>query len=172
MMRLLAMMLMLFGIWGCDTGPRSQPVPDPVALKEDLIGANRILTDSEREDIRHLLTRKQWNMDSTGTGLRYSIYRKGEGPRVETGKVVTLAYEISLITGKVCYTSAQKGPKTFTVGKGGVESGLEEAVLLMRQGDRARLVLPSHLAHGLPGDGDCIPRRAVVIYDIEITSVR
>jgi len=170
-MKVLPFFFLMLMALGCHTDQKPQPVTDPVALKEDLMDANRIMTHSERDDIERYMARKQWQMDSTGTGLRYSIYKKGSGPMVETGKRVTLNYELSLITGKVCYTSAQKGPKSFTVGKGGVESGLEEAVLMLRQGDRAKLILPSHLAHGLPGDGDCIPRRAVVIYDVEVTTV-
>lgn len=170
-MRILSFLLILPMAIGCVSDPQPLPITDPVAIKEDLMDANRIMTENERTDIAYYMARKDWHMDSTGTGLRYSIYRKGTGPMVGTGKRVTLNYEMSLITGTVCYTSAQNGPKSFTVGKGGVESGLEEAVLLLRQGDRAKLILPSHLAHGLPGDGDCIPRRAVVIYDVEVTAV-
>lgn len=165
---------LLFGLqlmMACDADPQTQPVANAAALKEDLMDANRIMSHSERDDIARYIARKQWQMDSTGTGLRYSVYQNGMGPKVETGNTVTLDFEISLITGSVCYTSAKMGPKRFTVGKGGVESGIEEAVLLLHQGDRAKLILPSHLAHGLPGDGSCIPRRAVVIYDVTLTSV-
>lgn len=44
------------------------------------------------------------------------------------------------------------GAKRFLIGQGGVEIGLEEAVLHLRKGDRATLILPSHLAHGLRDD--------------------
>ena len=60
---------------------------------------------------------------------------------------------------------------SFKVGFGGVESGLEEGVLLLRTGDKARFIMPPHLAHGLIGDGDCIPMRAIIIYDVELVRV-
>jgi FKBP-type peptidyl-prolyl cis-trans isomerase len=43
--------------------------------------------------------------------------------------------------------------------------------LLLRVGDKARFILPSHLAHGVPGDGVKIPRRATIIYDLELINI-
>jgi len=58
------------------------------------------------------------------------------------------------------------------VGHGGVESGLEEAVLLLHAGDKARIIIPSHLAYGLVGDDDKIPARATLIYEIELIELK
>ena len=52
-----------------------------------------------------------------------------------------------------------------------VESGLHEGVQLMRVGDKSRMIMPPHLAHGILGDGDCIPRRAIIIYDVELLNI-
>jgi FKBP-type peptidyl-prolyl cis-trans isomerase len=60
----------------------------------------------------------------------------------------------------------------FQIGHGGVETGLEEAILLMKVGDRAKLVIPSHLAHGFFGDDERIPPRATLIYDIKIVNLK
>jgi FKBP-type peptidyl-prolyl cis-trans isomerase len=57
------------------------------------------------------------------------------------------------------------------VGKGGVESGLEEGILLLHEGDKARFVLAPHLAHGLIGDENRIPPRSIIIYYIELLAV-
>jgi FKBP-type peptidyl-prolyl cis-trans isomerase len=55
----------------------------------------------------------------------------------------------------------------FEVGKGGIENGLEEAILQLHLGDQAVIILPSHLAFGLLGDQKKIPQRATVIYEID-----
>ena len=56
----------------------------------------------------------------------------------------------------------------FTVGKGEVISGLEEGILLLHIGDKAKFIIPSHLAYGLLGDDNEIPTKATLIYDIEV----
>lgn len=111
-------------------------------------------------------------MNKTGTGLRYLIYKKGEGVKAEKEKFVKIKYKVNLITGTPCYSSEKEGPKEFLIGKAEVESGLEEGILLMRVGDKAKFIIPSHLAFGLLGDEDKIPKRATLVYDVELMDVR
>ena len=56
----------------------------------------------------------------------------------------------------------------FVVGHGGVESGLEEAVLHLHYGDEAEIVIPSHLAYGLTGDGNKIPINSTIVYKVKV----
>ena len=155
----------------CDTQPEQKQPIDPAKYKKSLVKANKGLVELEEDDIENYIKRQNWDMLETGSGLRYLIYEHGTGKQVEEGKVVQCAYETSLLTGKTCYTSEQLGPKEFLVGRGGVESGLEEAVLLFREGDRVKIILPSHLAFGLVGDDDCIPKKSVLVYDLEVRNV-
>jgi FKBP-type peptidyl-prolyl cis-trans isomerase len=110
-------------------------------------------------------------MEETGSGLWVGIYQKGSGPRVEFGKLVTIEYSIMLLNGELIYSSATEGKKVFVVGRGGVEAGLEEGILLLREGDKARLIMPPHLAHGFHGDGERIPRRATIVYELELIGI-
>lgn len=68
------------------------------------------------------------------------------------GDLVTVDFEISLLDGTICYSSSENGPESFIVEKADIESGLHEAMQLMCTGDRAKFILPSHMAHGLIGD--------------------
>ena len=110
-------------------------------------------------------------MNETKTGLRYMVYENGHGPLAKKDNIVRLNYSVKLLTGELCYSSMKLGPKEFRVGKGGVENGLEEAILFLKKGDRAKIIIPSHLAFGLLGDGNKIPQRSTIIYEIEITNI-
>lgn len=142
----------------------------PKTLNDSIITYNKAITGTESQEIEDFIARYHWKMKETGTGLRYMIYRPGNGPKSIPGKTAVLKYEVRLLTGDLIYTSAQDGLKEFVIGHGNVESGLEEGILLLRTGDRAKFIVPSHLAFGLLGDQKKIPQRATLVYDIEFIS--
>lgn len=149
------------------TQQSSQSV-DAKQRKESVEKANRYIVIQENEAINDYIGRHQMDVVKTGTGLRYRIVKQGDTELIKRGDVVSMDYEVRLLTGDLLYSSKEYGKKTFLVGKGGVESGLEEAVLHLHKGDVADIIIPSHLAFGLLGDGDKVPPRAALIYKIRI----
>lgn len=141
-------------------------------VKDKLVEANKIYVKRESDEIEQYILHRGWDMESTGTGLRYMITKKGSGPVILPEKQVKVNYKISLLDGTVCYTSDSLGSRVFVVGMDNVESGLHEGIQLLHVGDKAVFVLPSHLAHGLLGDESKIPPRSSVIYDIEVLDMR
>lgn len=139
--------------------------------KESLEEVNKLLVDKDTELIKSYVDRRGWKMQLTESGLWYMIYETGSGSDIKKGDFITFNYEVCLLNGTLCYSSDKLGTKNFVVGKGGVESGLEEGVLMLKSGSKARFILPPHLAHGLIGDEDRIPARATIIYDIEILKI-
>ncbi len=137
-------------------------------LSKSLEKANRYLVRAENEQINDYVRRHKLKMTETGTGLRYTVHMEGNGQLIKKGELVKLKFVLKFLTGDIVYTSEDKGVKTFVVGQGGVESGLEEAILLLRRGDKATIILPSHLAFGLLGDEDKIPPKTSLVYEIEI----
>ena len=139
---------------------------------ESLIKTNRYLVKSEKEYIENYIRRHQWEMLETGSGLRYMIVEQANGQVVKKGDIVILDYKVWLINGNLVYNSAEDGYKSFLVGKGGVESGLEEGILLLHEGDKARFILPAHLAYGLLGDEKKIPSGSAIIYELELIKIK
>lgn len=142
------------------------------SLKNPLTNVNKQLVKSEDEQIRDLIKRYGWDMDETGTGLRYLIYKKGNGTKAKAGKTAKINFDVKLITGDLCYSSKDDGAKEFIIGKSNEISGLEEGILLMKEGDKAKFIIPSHLAFGLLGDEGKIPKRATLIYDVELLKIK
>ncbi len=141
-------------------------------INESLEKANRYLLVQEAEFINDYIERHGLSVIQTGTGLRYQIVNQGEGELIKEGDVVSLEYETRLLNGDLIYSSKNDGVKTFLVGRGGVESGLEEAILKLRKNSTAVLILPAHLAHGLIGDGNKVPARAALVYRIKVIDIK
>ena len=139
---------------------------------ETYIKINRSLVEKEQKKIKAYVEEHNLEMKKTGTGLWYSIEKEGDGQKVKKGQIVTIDYEVKLLDGTLCYSSENLGPKEFLVGQGGVESGLEEGILLLKPGSKALFIMPPHLAHGLVGDDDQIPARSIILYEVEVLDVR
>ena len=161
----------LFCAIGCEQKKRVISDEDAEQYKEPLIKVNKYLVNKDEERIASFVKRRKWDMKMTETGLWYMIVKNGTGEKAETGKVISFEFELSLLNGTVCYTSDSLGVKRFKIGRGVVESGLEEGVLLLKEGDEARFIMPPHLAHGLIGDDDKIPPRSTIIYKLKVLDV-
>ncbi len=111
--------------------------------------------------------------EKTPSGLRYKIVQKGNGPKAENGKIVSVHYEGSLSNGQIFDSSyKRKQPIDFTLGIGQVIAGWEEGIALLSVGDKGRFVIPSHLAYGSAGAGGVIPPDATLIFDVELMAVK
>jgi FKBP-type peptidyl-prolyl cis-trans isomerase FkpA len=163
---------LIFFIVAC-TGEKKNETPafNKKLSGEKLLEVNRILIKKDQQKIKGYISRKGWEMTETETGLWYEVLEKGTSLNAKVGMLATINYTLSLLDGKTCYSSDELGPKTFLIGKGNVESGLEQGILLLSEGSKARFILPPHLAYGLPGDGNCIPARAILLYEIELVSL-
>ena len=165
---------MLIGLFfiGCGQNQNKVQTTDFSKYQAPLMKVNRMMIDKDSDLIASYTKRRHWNMNVTKTGLWYWIYRNGEGQTVQFDQQVTLKYKLSLLDGTLCYSSDSTGLKKFRAGRGGVESGLEQAILLMRKGDKAYFILPPHLAHGFLGDQKCIPARSIIVYDCEMIDIK
>lgn len=167
----LFLMILILVAPGCRRQQKTVSDEDYRKTKEALVGANRILVKKDDEKIKAYIRRHDWKMQETASGLWYAVLEAGNGENARTGKMIILDYTVDLLDGTHCYSSDSLGPKRFRIGQGGVESGLEEGVLLLKEGSRARLIIPPHLAHGLTGDGDMIPARAIILYEITVKKI-
>lgn len=111
--------------------------------------------------------------DSTESGLRYQFIQRGEGKAATKGSKVAVHYKGQLLNGQEFDNSyKRKSPIEFTVGVGQVIEGWDEGILLLKVGDKARFVIPSHLAYGSRGAGGVIPPNATLIFDVELMDVK
>lgn len=154
---------------GCG-GRGEKPAPVSIPGKNEMADLNRYLIMKDRERIENFIERKQLVMQETPTGLWYQIRKEGEGDHPADNERVIFSYECTLLDGTFCYSSEERGPKEIILGRSELEPGLNEGLRLMKTGGEGIFILPPYLAYGVPGDGNKIPPRAVLVYEITVLS--
>ena len=161
---------------GCRPKYKQQDNPAVSAYpdQESIYRSNQLMIKQNIKSIRDRATVKGWELTETGTGVFYQILSsQPHAPIIKIGQGdrVILTYKLSLLDGTECYSSVNLGPKQFVVDKSEAELGLHEVVKLLSPGDSALIVIPPHRAFGLSGDGNRIPPRSILVYEIRIDSV-
>lgn len=135
-------------------------------IKENLINANKTIAQSEETAINEYISRRGWkNMKRLDEGARVWEYQKGEGAKIGYEDSVTLTYTIEAINGKLIYNDIED---KYVAGRRQQMIGLDQAVMQLHHGSRAKVILPSSLAYGIGGDGDKIPQSAILVIDVEV----
>jgi len=168
----LPFVFVLLLLTGCDSVVQDSNFPSDIRPSNDsVITYNKQMVKTENQEIEDFIKRYKWKMKQSPTGLRYMIYRLGKGRTAAPGNQVTLNYSVRLLTGEEIYNSNELGSKEIIIGKREIEPGVEEGIIMLRTGDKAKLIVPSHLAHGLLGDLNKIPDRSALVYELEILKI-
>lgn len=136
-------------------------------------GAKEDREAAAKKQQEELLGELSQGFAKTSSGLRYKIEEKGDGPKAEKGKTVSVHYKGMLPDGSVFDSSYKRNePIDFPLGQGHVIEGWDEGIQLLSVGDQARFVIPSHLAYGERGAGGVIPPNATLIFDVELVAIK
>ncbi len=155
----------------CDTN--LEPTKPVKWTKENSAKLGETLLFEQEIDIKlYLKRRPDWNIQETGTGLRYWIYEEGQGETPLEGQTVSIDLEVRLLDDSLCYKSEANDPYEFVVDKSDIESGIQEGIKYLNKGAKAKLIFPSHLGHGLVGDLDKIPPLQALVVDIHLKDIR
>ncbi len=107
---------------------------------------------------------------TTESGLQYEMLVDGKGARPRAESKVEVHYEGKLINGTIFDSSIQRG-KPAEFGLNQVIAGWTEGLQLIREGGKARLVIPPELGYGTGGTRG-IPPNAVLIFEVELLSIK
>lgn len=169
-MKTLLIIIGLLLLFSCTEEKKQVPHFTEQEFRDTMIKVNKKFVETENDRINKYIQRRDLEVTETGTGLRYVITQKGSGIQAKFGMIARVKYKVSLLNGTVCYDRTDTVDE-FLIGMDDVESGLHEGITYMHVGDKAILILPTHLAHGLIGDSKKIPPQSTIIYEIELVSL-
>ena len=167
----LAMFSIAMVISACDPPVQELKDADQDPVSEQFVKANQYMYQRHQDHISAFIDRAGWKAELTPSGLWIVIEKPGTGLRIGENSRVTFAFESTLLDGTPCYAATPQKPKVITVGKGGVESGVEQGIRKLAVGAEAIFLIPPHLAHGNFGDREKIPGNTVLIYRIQVLEV-
>ncbi len=105
------------------------------------------------------------------SGLQYKIITEGKGKQPKSTDTVVAHYRGTLTNGTEFDSSYKRNePATFPVA--GVIKGWQEVLPLMKEGAKWQVYIPAELAYGPRGAGDVIGPNEVLVFDIELLSVK
>jgi peptidylprolyl isomerase len=112
-------------------------------------------------------------LETTASGLQYSVEQPGTGAQPKSGQVVAVHYTGWLTNGKKFDSSRDRGaPIEFPIGQGRVIRGWDEGVGAMSVGEKRTLVIPPELGYGARGAGGVIPPNATLVFKVELVGVK
>ena len=141
--------------------------------------------EQEPQLISEYVAKNNIKVQPTDEGLYIIVKKKGNGPKVATGKKVSMNYVGRLLDGSLFDTSikgvaeeagkVQVGrpyePMTYVVGQQPLIKGWEKAVMGQPAGTSLTVVIPSAMAYGSQAMGNDIPAYSTLVFDIDILSV-
>ncbi len=175
--KLLYITILTFLVVSCKSNGEQTEIKDPYSKvkaekQEETIQINKDMLDVNRDIVEKYISRHNWEMTETESGLLYMIYAKTNDTEVKSGDVVEFSFKTSLLNGDVLYDSDATGNRKMTIDRNQEESGLNEGLKLMKKGEKAYFILQPHLAFGVAGDSYKIPPYSVLVYDIEVVDIK
>lgn len=107
-------------------------------------------------------------------GMYHIKIREGTGISPDSGNITLLNYRGTFLNGRCFDFSYESQPFEYVIGqKDQLIKGLEIGVCRMREGERAKFIIPSYLAYGSAGSANqIVPPFTTVIYEVELLKVQ
>jgi len=127
---------------------------------------------AKREELNKQLEKLSVGYTTTASGLKYKILVTTKNKKAVNGNNVRVHYTGKLTDGNIFDSSMRRNsPFEFKIGEGRVIKGWDEALKILRVGEKGSFIIPSYLAYGPRGAGGVIPPNATLIFEIELLEI-
>lgn len=121
--------------------------------------------------MQNYIAKNKIKVAPTASGLYFIPKKAGKGAQAMAGKKVSVHYVGKLLDGTEFDNSIKRGePIEFVLGQGQVISGWDEGIAMMKEGEKAVLLIPSKLAYEERGN-QAIPPCSPLVFDVELVKV-
>jgi FKBP-type peptidyl-prolyl cis-trans isomerase len=126
---------------------------------------------AEKESIQNYLTTNSADtFDLKPSGLYYHNILTGTGRTPVIHDTAFVQYTGMFLDGSIFTTTSGSPNEAYPVAEGYLIAGFDEGILYMKEGGKARFLIPSSLAYG-PGGFYSIPGYTPLLYDVTLVKV-
>lgn len=158
-------------LFSCEEKVRTKVLDKVEEQNYTYIDKHKMLLVYEDSLISDYIQQNALEMKKTPTGLFYHVEASGMNNKFPIGTLIELDYKIRRLDGELIYSSEKTGLMQIVMNKDHTIKGLKEGIGLMKEGKKARFIIPSHLAYGISGDMNRIKVNEVLVYDIELKTI-
>ncbi len=126
---------------------------------------------AEKDDTNNFLANNT-GFEKKASGLYYLDETVGTGLQPQTGDTVSIWYTGQFLSGTVFDTNTNTGGKilTFLSNEGTMIAGIEEGLSYMKEGGKAKFLIPSSLGYGT-GGFYTIPGYTALLFEVQLVKV-
>ncbi|MCS7076157.1 MAG: FKBP-type peptidyl-prolyl cis-trans isomerase [Bacteroidia bacterium] len=157
-------MILFYAASGCtQKSPKTSQSTDKDTLKKE----QTIFTHNE-----YKINFDKSKAQKTPSGIEYIIIQEGTKP-AQKGKKAYIHYTGRFLDNQIIHTSQGKEPFWFRLGAkpSVVIPGIEESVMLLKEGGKGNFLIPAELCYGSQGY-DIIPPNTPLYYEIELVKLQ
>jgi FKBP-type peptidyl-prolyl cis-trans isomerase len=146
-------------------------------------GTDDLNKEKEMRLLKQYMESEKIDVQPQASGLYYISVEEGTGAVAGLNKWVVISYTAKLINDRIFDTTDESiarsnyiystsllyGTRRLNLATLGIK-GVQEGLVMMREGGRAKLIIPSHLGFGSAGTA-AVPGYSTLIYDIELKRV-
>lgn len=126
---------------------------------------------NEDSIMKDYIAKNKIKVEPTSSGLYFVSKKAGKGAQAMAGQKVAVHYTGKFLDGNKFDSSIDRGePIEFVLGQGRVIPGWDEGIAMMKEGEKAVLLIPSKLAYGENGN-QVIPPCTPLVFDVELVKV-
>jgi len=166
---------LVFLFTACKTPEARKPIKTSSGSYIDYsVEKNKKMIAEEEKDILEIIENDSLNKyvnSEQGFWYYFNHQVSSDTEKADFGDLVEFEYDIKDLNGKIIYSKEELGPQKYYTDKEELISGLRDGIKLLKEGETATFLFPSHKAYGYYGDLKKIGTNMPIISTVTILNI-
>lgn len=171
----LYILLLTLIVSACKTPEARRPIKTSSGSYIDAsIEKNKKMIAEEEKDILAIIeddSTTNYLSSEKGFWYYFNTQNTADSIKADFGDLVEFEYNVKQLNGTTVYTKEELGPQSYYMDKEELISGLRDALKLLKEGETATFLFPSHKAYGYYGDLKRIGTNQPIISTVTILNI-